>query len=75
MLQFTENAVATRAAPCERLACGKIIKPGEPRIAKSDVTNHMKYVCETCAKYYDEKEEAAKLRSVAHTGMLQFLFS
>ena len=67
-LQFTENIVATREAPCERLHCGKIIRPGEARIAKEDVTNHIKYVCDSCAKYYDEKEAAAKLGSVAHTG-------
>lgn len=67
-LQFTENIVATREAPCERLRCGKIIRPGEARIAKEDVTNHIKYVCDSCAKYYDEKEAAAKLGSVAHTG-------
>ena len=73
-LQFTENVVATHAAACERLHCGKIIKPGEPRIAKQDVTNHIKYVCESCAKHFDEKEAAAKLGSVTHTGMLQVLF-
>lgn len=73
--QFTENVVATRAAPCERLRCEKIIKPGEPRIAKEDVTNHIKFVCESCAKYYDEKEATARLRNVAHTGMLRLLFS
>lgn len=60
-LQFMENAVATHVAPCERLWCGKLIQPGEPCIAKEDVTNHIKYVCEACAKYYDEKEAAAKL--------------
>ena len=69
-LQFTENVVATRAAQCERLSCENIIQPGEPRIAKEDVTNHIKYVCQTCAIHYDEKEEAGKLGSVAHTGKL-----
>ena len=72
-LQFTENAVATRAAACERLLCGKTIQHGEPRIAKKDVTNHIKYVCESCAKYYDEKEAAAKLGCIAHTGITQSL--
>ena len=72
-LQFTENAVATRAAACERLLCGKTIQPGEPRIAKEDVTSHIKYVCESCVKYYDEKEAAAKLGRVAHTGITQSL--
>jgi hypothetical protein len=65
--------VATRAAPCERLRCGKTIQPGEPRIAKEDVTNHIKYVCESCAKHYDEKEATAKLGGVAHTGITQSL--
>ena len=66
-LQFTENALATRAVPCERLRCGMIIKPGEPRIAKEDIMNHIKYVCGSCARYYDEKEAAAKLGNVTHT--------
>ena len=69
LLQFTENAVATRAAPCERVSCKKIIRPGEPCIAKEDVTNPIKYVCESCAKHYNEKEAAAKLGSVTHTGI------
>ena len=69
LFQFTENAVATHAAPCERLRCGKIIKPGEPCIAKEDITNHIKYVCDSCAKYYNEKEAAVKLGSVIHTSI------
>lgn len=74
-LQFTENAVATRAVPCERLRCGKIIKPGEARIAKEDVTNHIKYVCESCAKHYNEKEAAARLGSITHTGITRLLIT
>ena len=67
-LQFTENIVATREAPCERLLCGKFLRPGEACIAKEDVTNLIKYVCDFCAKYYNEKEAAEKLGSVTHTG-------
>jgi hypothetical protein len=66
--QFTENAVATRAIPCERVSCSTIIQPGQPRIAKEDVTQHIKFVCGPCGQYYDDKEAAAKLGNVTHTG-------
>ena len=67
-LQFTENAVATRPVRCERVSCGTIIQPGQPRIAKEDITQHIKYVCGPCGQYYDDKEAAAKLGNVTHTG-------
>lgn len=72
-LQFTENTIANWAIACERLSCKTIIQPGEARFAAEDITGHIKYVCEACCAYYDQKEAQARHGNVAHTGIYLLL--
>jgi hypothetical protein len=72
-LQFTENAIATRALECERISCKTIIQPGEPRLAAEDVTGHIKYVCAPCRQHYNEKLAASRLGNIVHTGIVRAL--
>jgi len=56
--QFTEDCIATRASPCERLGCNTVIQPGEKRFyvaphGRPDKPG--KHICEPCMAHYLKK--------------------